>query len=69
MRYTLKNTTEIGILADVWLDGDPVMDAVEADTDEGFVVRAKRDAAGNIVLSGEYIEYERVEGDVRVETR
>lgn len=69
MRYTMKNTIEVGVLVDIWLDGVPMSEVVEADTDEGYIVRIKRDKDGDIVVNGDYIEHERIDGEVRVQVR
>lgn len=69
MRYTVQNTVELGICADVWLNGELVKDVIEADTDEGYILRAKRNEAGDIFIDGDEYATERLEGVVTVETR
>lgn len=70
MRYTPENTVEIGIRADVWLNGDLQTHVYEADTDEGYIIRAKLDGEGKMFTEdGETVATERVEGVVTVETR
>lgn len=69
-KYTIHNTVKSGLRADVWLDGDPVQDVIEADTDDGYILRYCKNEAGNIVLSpdGKTIETERLTGRVEVKT-
>lgn len=68
MKYTPANTVEIGIRADVWVNGEPVDQVLEADTTEGYVIRAKiKD--GKVCHDGENILQERIEGVVTVKTR
>lgn len=69
-RYTVHNTVESGLRADVWLDGDPVQDVIEADTDDGYILRYQRNEAGRFSISpdGESIETERLSGRVEVKT-
>ena len=65
-KYTPENTSVIGRNARVFLDGTEVEDAVEADTDEGYVVRYVRDENGKRVHDGIEVQRERVRGKVAV---
>lgn len=69
-KYTVHNTVECGLRADVWLDGEPVQNVIEADTDEGYVLRLQKNKAGQFFLSpdGETVETERLTGRVEVKT-
>lgn len=46
MRYTTENTVMVGLMAHVFLNGEPVRECIEADDRLGFVVVVSRDAAG-----------------------
>lgn len=52
MRYTYENTYAIGNPVDVFLDGVKMCcsDISEADDDEGYVIRAKKDSEGNLYI-------------------
>lgn len=69
--YTVKNTMKAvpPVLVDVWLDGAAISEVLEANTDEGYVVRIKRDESGRLVVAGGKWATERIEGVVTVKTR
>ena len=46
MRYTVENTSLVDLMANVFLDGKPVNECVEADDDLGFVVVIDRASVG-----------------------
>ena len=51
----------------VFLDDVEQTRCTVADDEEGYIVRCVTDDEGNLVLNGEYIQYERVNGNVRIE--
>lgn len=67
MRYTYENTAAIGEPKDVYLDGVKIDDACEADTVDGYVIRGKRNAEGNLYLDeNDEVATERLTGAVVV---
>lgn len=66
MLYTPSNTIGQGLRATVTLDGKVVADVFEADDEESYLVRYKRDEAGRHVLEGEHVATERLDGVVQV---
>lgn len=48
----------------IYLNGLPQQDVSEAHTEEGWIVRAKRDAKGNLYVEGEEIATEKLFGPV-----
>lgn len=67
-RYTVENTIMAAtpMNATVLLDGVEMRECIEADTDAGYIIRARRDEAGLLVLDGEELATERLEGVVTV---
>lgn len=51
----------------VFLDGQEMLDVYEADDERGFIIQAKRDASGDIVVENDTIVTVRREGHVRLE--
>lgn len=68
--YTVENTIKAipPMNASVFLDGAEVKNCIEADTDAGYVIRAKLDASGHIFADGDEIATERLVGIVTVTT-
>lgn len=62
--WRVLNDTHIVL---VWLDGIEQKKCITADDDEGFIIRIATDEDGNTVLKGDYVQYERVDGSVRIE--
>lgn len=46
MKYTTANTVDVGLIAFTTLDGQPVDYAIEADTDEGYVIVIELESDG-----------------------
>jgi len=70
MRYTAENTLEVGRKVTAYLDGVEQHDCSEADTDDGYVICALRNEAGQIyTVDGKTVATETRRGVVRVETR
>ncbi|MFQ6756708.1 hypothetical protein V6Z72_20390 [Cereibacter sphaeroides] len=67
--YEAKDCWKRGITVDVWLDGVEQSDVLEADTDAGYIVRAKLNEAGKPYLIGDEVATERVTGVVTVRER
>ena len=63
-RYTVGNTR--GMKVEVLLDGARVERAVEADTDEGYVLQHRLNAAGRPVIENGEWAFEKIEGHVEV---
>lgn len=61
---TVENTVEAGLRVLIFLDGEEVEDCVEAHTEEGWLIRAKKNAAGNIYVENDEIVTERLTGVV-----
>lgn len=70
-KYTTENTVEQGRVADIWLDGVLQKSVVEADTDEGYVIRHSLDADGKPFLDDarEYVVTEHLTGYVEAQIR
>lgn len=66
MLYTPTNTIGQGLCATVTLDGVVVADVFEADDDEGYLVRYKRDDRGLFLMTEGRAVKERLEGVVQV---
>ncbi|WYK06241.1 hypothetical protein DWF04_021480 [Cereibacter sphaeroides f. sp. denitrificans] len=67
--YEAKDCWDRGINVDVWLDGVEQSDVLEADTDAGYIVRAKLNETGKPYLIGDEVATERVTGVVTVRER
>jgi hypothetical protein len=63
-RYSSENPAHIGTL--VFLDAKPHEDVTECDTDEGWLVQAKRDASGDLVVVNGFVQEEKLFGLVSV---
>ena len=62
--FTVDNTIKAGKLYAIYLDGVEQRYVIEADTDEGYVIRAKRDTDGNTMRDGDKWATERLTGNV-----
>lgn len=69
MIYNYENAGKLGRTVKVFLDGKELdHDIVEmADTENGFVVVAEKDAGGNLVVEGDCFKREKIHGTVTVE--
>ena len=67
MIYTAENTAAIGKPARVFVDGKEITHCEMADTDEGYVIAYVVGDDGLVVIDGDEIRAERVEGVVTVE--
>ena len=63
--YTASNPLHIGTT--VFLDGIQIRDVTECDTDEGWVVKAKRNDEGRLYAVGDDLAVEKLFGTVTVE--
>ena len=66
MNWNLENTTNIGVNVSILLDGIVQKHCVEADTDEGFVVRYQMLDDGHFAINGDDLVTEKVTGVVSV---
>ena len=62
--FTVDNTVKAGKLFTIYLDGVEQRYVIEADTDEGYVIVAKRDADGKPMRDGDGLATERLTGNV-----
>ena len=70
MRYTPENTVKAGKFATVYLDGVEVNNVIEADTEQGYVVRCLVNGKGYFYADErDEVATERLEGKVVVELR
>lgn len=67
MRYTAENTAAIGKPMRVFVDGKEITHCEMADTDEGYVIAYVVGDDGLVVIDGDEIRAERIEGVVTVE--
>ena len=67
MLYTAENTIGMGLHATVFLDGAMVTDCIEANPTEGWLVRAKRDNAGDMMVADDCVVTEVMRGLVAVD--
>ena len=50
----------------VFLNGVEMRDCIEADEEEGYVIRHVRDVAGRLVVDGDVLRTERLRGSVEL---
>ena len=62
--FTVDNTIKAGKLFTIYLDGVEQRYVIEADTDEGYVIRSKRNADGKPMRDGDGLVTERLTGNV-----
>ena len=62
--FTADNTIKIGRRFAIYLDGVEQRDVIQADTDEGYVIRSKCTADGKPMRDGEKWATERLTGNV-----
>lgn len=66
MKYTVQNTSDIGRHIIVFLNGVEQKDCVECDTEQGYVIKVKKDEKGGFVIENDEIALELLEGVVTV---
>ena len=65
-KYTARNTSRhVGQIA-ITLNGEQVSRVIEADTDEGYIVRMVTDDRGQVIVGHKEILTERLTGRVEV---
>jgi selenophosphate synthase len=65
-KYTARNTSRHVGQITITLDGEQVSKVVEADTDEGYLVRMVTDDRGQVIAGHKEILTERLTGHVEV---
>lgn len=66
MKYTVDNTIKVGKPVDVFLDGEQQTGCIEADDEQGYIIRNKRDENGNLIIEGDEFVRETIHGTVEV---
>ena len=64
--YNVENTVAVGQSVTVYLDGVEQKNCFEADTENGYVLKARLNDAGEIFVDGFEVATERLEGVVTV---
>ena len=62
--FTVDNTIKAGKLFTIYLDGVEQRYVIEADTDEGYVIRSKRTSDGKPTRDRNGLVTERITGNV-----
>lgn len=65
-KYTARNTTRHVGQITITLDGEQVSRVIEADTDEGYLVRMVTDDRGQVIFGHTAVLTERLTGHVEV---
>lgn len=68
MKWTPENTTDAGLDARVFVDGEEVFNVVEADDRKGYAIVLDLNKNGTIRTKNGYVMYKRLLGEVAVTT-